>query len=123
MKIGIILILLLTCTITYAENIYKSFVVTSEEFNRYKNNYPNLQLGMSPKEVVLLLDAPNIKKNLMTKKGKDIGIEYRYIIRRIHPNLVNEKKDKYINLYFDTNNKLKYAVATNLEGFKTIGSP
>lgn len=122
-KTIILITLALNTQLLAADVIYKSFTVSSDLYERYKTNYPKLNVGINKDEVIKLLGPPHNKTEIITKMGDNKGTEYQYYIRRIHPNLVNEKRDKYINIYFGIEGKLTYAYPHNLKEFVVIGAP
>ena len=123
MKQIVLIVLLLISTLLNAEGIYKSFVVSNELFEKYKVNYPKLKVGMEPEEVLKLLGKPHYKSELIDKKGIKKGWVYRYYVRKKHPDMVNEKLDKYLSIYFDPKGILKNAQPHNLSDFADIGLP
>jgi hypothetical protein len=68
------------------------------------------------------MGKPHVEENLMSKKGDDQGSALSYYIVRNHPDLVNEKHDKVIHMFFNVNEKLDYVTPKNIEGFQNIGS-
>ena len=85
--------------------------------------YGKLRLGMSKETAQKIMGKPSQSRENVTKKGEFIGYSYTYVIFRYEPGLVNLKHDKLIELFFDKNSNLKWAVPTNINGIKEIGSP
>ena len=85
--------------------------------------YSKLELGMSKETAQKIMGEPNQSRKNVTKKGEFIGYSYIYVIYRHEKDLVNLKHDKLIQLFFDVNGKLKWAVPQNIKGLKEIGTP
>lgn len=65
----------------------------------------SLKTGTSVEEVKAIVGEPTEDQMLIGKKGEFRARELRYYIRKLDTG-VNEIHDRYVNLYFDKNNKL-----------------
>ena len=85
--------------------------------------YSQLKLGISKETAQEIMGAPTESSKNLTKKGEFIGYSYTYVIYKYEEDLVNLKHDKLIQLFFDVDGKLKWAVRQNIKGLKEIGTP
>ena len=86
-------------------------------------SYKQLKLGISKETAQKIMGTPTESRRNVTKKGEFIGYSFTYLIYKHEEGLVNIKHDKVIQLFFDVNGNLKWAVSQNINGLKEIGSP
>ena len=80
---------------------------------------------MRQENVLLLLgepDAEGLSYN-KTKGGVFLGSTWTYYLHRHERELANEVYDKGVNVYFDKEGGLYWAVPDGLEGLEPLGSP
>jgi hypothetical protein len=65
-----------------------------------------LEKGAHLNEVMVLLGEPAVDEALTRKDGSFVARELTYFMKKLEKNLVNEKKDSYISIYFNENNEL-----------------
>ena len=85
--------------------------------------YSKLKLGMSKETAQKIMGEPNQSRKNITKKGEFVGYSYTYVIYKYKEGLVNLEHDRLIQLFFNVNAKLKWAVPQNIKGLKEIGTP
>jgi hypothetical protein len=95
-------------------------VMIDKQQNRIKKNARFLKEGMKRDEVLKLFGRPTYSERQGTKEGKFIGISCMYYFYKVDINSVNERDDKSLELFFDTNDKL-HAIGTNIKGLRQKG--
>ena len=87
--------------------------------------FSELKIGMTKKEVSSVIGDPDFSEYMHAKEppGKYKGSEWTYYFYKPDPNLVNEKLDRGLFLFFGTNDKLNWIVPKNIEGLIEKGSP
>ncbi|MEO8586715.1 MAG: outer membrane protein assembly factor BamE [Acidobacteriota bacterium] len=87
--------------------------MTMIPLEQLRNGAGRLQPGMQKAQVVKELGTPSSETEMMGKQSKESsGIELSYYVYRESPTLVNEKKDKWLSLYFDRSGGLVHAYTT-----------
>lgn len=94
------------------------FVATSVRAAKIRNRYQEIKAGMSPAEVLALLDEPDEIRPLYeprVKNGKIIGYTYWYVIQRLAKNgSVNEKQELLVRVSFSLNDRVSKVDAWGL---------
>jgi outer membrane protein assembly factor BamE (lipoprotein component of BamABCDE complex) len=112
---------------TYQEFISeaKTFPYTISESRKKAiiTNYSMLNIGMTKKQVSSILGDPDFSIYLRAKDSKYLGSEWTYYFYKPDANLVNEKLDRGLFLFFGTNDKLHWIVPKNIEGLIEKGNP
>lgn len=105
----------------------KSFPYTIPQERKIKieQNYKNLKIDMTKKDIQLMLGEPDFSKYMHTKESpsKFIGSKWTYYFYKPAPNLVNEKLDKGVFIYFGSTDKAERIVPKNIEGLVEKGGP
>lgn len=101
------------------------YTIPSERKIKIEQNYNNLKLGMMKKEIQSMLGEPDFSTYMRSKEypGKRIGYEWKYYFYKPASNLVNEKHDKGVFIYFGTTDKAEWIVPENIEGLAENGGP
>lgn len=122
----------LTRPIADGKRTYQEFTSETKEFpytiseTRKKaitTNYSMLNIGMTKKEISSILGDPDFSTYLRARDSKYIGSEWSYYFYKPDANLVNEKLDQGLFLFFGTSDKLYWIVPKNIEGLIEKGSP
>lgn len=114
---------------TYQEFISETkefpYIISESRKKKIMTNYSTLNIGMTKKEVSLILGDPDFSAYLRAKEPpqKYLGSEWTYYFYKPDPNVVNEKVDQGLFLFFGTNDKLHWIVPQNIEGLKEKGRP
>jgi hypothetical protein len=106
---------------TYQEFISSNsfpYSMQEDRKNQISNSYDKLKIGMTKHEVNLILEDPDCSEHRNTKQypWKYLGTTWKYYFYKPYSNLVNEKLDKGILIFFDTNDKVQYIYPQNIEG-------
>lgn len=101
------------------------YTIPQERKSQIEQNYDKLTLGMTKKEVHSMLGEPDFSTYMHTKEypGRFIGSEWTYYFYKPASNLVNEKLDKGVFVYFGTTDKAEWIVPKNIEGLAEKGGP
>lgn len=91
------------------------------ELKKHIFGYNKLSVGDAEGRVLKYMGEPDFKQPLNTKKGELLGKSYKYYVYRHNENMVNEKYDQLITIYFDTTGKITWAVPKNIKGLNEIG--
>jgi hypothetical protein len=105
----------------------KAFPYTISDIRKQiiMTNYSKLNIGMTKREVSSIIGDPDCSQYLRAKDppGKYLGSEWTYYFYKPDPNLVNEKLDQGLFLFFGTNDKLQWIVPKNIKGLIEKGNP
>jgi outer membrane protein assembly factor BamE (lipoprotein component of BamABCDE complex) len=87
-------------------------------------NYPNLNVHMTKESVVEILGEPDCSDYLRGKEPpqKYLGSLWLYYLYK-DSRLVNEKKDRGIEIFFGTDGKVRWVVPRNIEGLAEKEQP
>jgi hypothetical protein len=90
---------------------------------RIKANYPQLRVGLHKAEVAIILGEPDCSERMATKslRPRYLGSAWTYYLDKPDPNMVNEKNDKTVDVFFDQVGEVHWIVS-NVEGLAEIGS-
>ena len=113
---------------------YRAFVSETRKFpytideNRKKSiisHYSELKIGMTKEKVSSIIGDPDFSEYLRAKEPpeKYKGSEWTYYFYKPDPDLVNEKLDRGLFLFFGTNDKLHWLAPKNIEGLTDKGTP
>jgi outer membrane protein assembly factor BamE (lipoprotein component of BamABCDE complex) len=105
----------------------KSFPYSIQE-NRKKqiiDNYQKLEIGMTKQEVNTFIGEPDFSKYMHSKDSpsKYLGSKWTYYFYKPAANIVNEKLDRGLLIYYGTDDKTNWIVPRNIEGLTEKGGP
>jgi hypothetical protein len=113
---------------TYQEFISQAkrfpYTISESRKKRIRSHYSELKIEMTKKEVSSMIGDPDFSEYLRGKEPpqKYLGSEWTYYFYMTDPNLVNEKRDRGIFLFFGTSDRLHKIVPQNIEGLIEKGS-
>jgi hypothetical protein len=87
-----------------------------------KRNYSKLSLGLSKSEVINIIGSPDYSEILYSKESnhtKYLGSSWVYYFEKQSPTIVNEKTDKRINVFFNTEGKTHWIIS-DIDGLTEI---
>jgi len=100
------------------------YTIARERKIKIEQNYHNLKLGMTKKDVHSMLGEPDFSTYMYAKESdKFIGSVWTYYFYKPTADLVNEKLDKGVFIYFGTTDKAEWIVPKNIEGLAEKGGP
>lgn len=87
--------------------------------------YVALSLGMSKSSVLRMLGPPDYSMSLYSKEfpGHYVSGKWTYFLSKPDPDLVNEKMDRAILVYFDRNDNAEWIIPHNVPGLTELGGP
>lgn len=91
-----------------------------------RTGYKSLSIGMDKKDVLEMLGEPDAESLYYDSvKGQEtfLNSSWGYYLHRHERELANEKFDRAVFIYFDVNEKMFWALPTNIESLAEIGSP
>ena len=88
------------------------------------DNYPKLSIGMTRKEVFDLLGEPDVSGRHRSKAKHPgfLGWYWMYYIYKLEAHTTNLKRDKMIQIFFNTNGRVHCIVPSNIEGLEQKGT-
>lgn len=100
------------------------YIAPSQRQSILRRNYARLSAGLTKQEVFKILGEPDYSRSHYTKRSppRYIGSGWKYFFEKPDPLLVNVKKDKQIQVFFDIKGKTHWIVS-NAEGLNEIGEP
>jgi outer membrane protein assembly factor BamE (lipoprotein component of BamABCDE complex) len=101
------------------------YTIPQERKAKIERNYNNLKLGMTKKDISSMLGDPDFSTYMHTKEypRKFIGSEWTYYFYKPKSNLVNEKLDRGVFVFFGTTDKAEWIVPQNIDGLAEKGGP
>ncbi|GEM_PF-2607234 len=93
---------------------------------KVQGGYAQIKLGMNKEDVKKLLGEPDAEfMTYRASKGKETlaSSSWAYYLARREIKFANEKYDKIVFIHFDANEKLYWAVPSNVERLARIGEP
>jgi hypothetical protein len=100
------------------------YTIPRERKIQIEQNYNNLKLDMTKKDIHSMLGEPDFRTYMYAKESdRFIGSEWTYYFYKPESNLVNEKLDKGVFIYFGTTDKAEWIVPQNIEGLAEKGGP
>lgn len=97
------------------------YEMPNEQEMQFKHNLNTIHIGDTLKNIVGILGKPDfdqvtLRKAPVEKESNDSSLfrALEYYVKRWRKNLVNEKHDKLVTLYFNVNNIL-YKVSSNVD--------
>jgi hypothetical protein len=100
------------------------YVASSDRQKRFREDYSLLSVGLTKAEVLEVLGEPDYSQQgwSKTEPREYLGSHWIYFFEKPNPNLVNEDKDKRIDVFFEPYDRVDW-IASNVEGLGQIGSP
>jgi outer membrane protein assembly factor BamE (lipoprotein component of BamABCDE complex) len=100
------------------------YTIPRERKIQIEQNYNNLKLDMTKKDIHSMLGEPDFRTYMYAKESDRFkGSEWTYYFYKPESNLVNEKLDKGVFIYFGTTDKAEWIVPQNIEGLAEKGGP
>jgi hypothetical protein len=100
------------------------YLAPPDRQNRFRQDYSLLSVGLTKAEVLEVLGEPDSSEQVWSKTEprEYRGSHWTYFFEKPDPNLVNQNKDKSIEVFFEPNDRVHW-ITSNVEGLAEIGSP
>jgi hypothetical protein len=91
---------------------------------RFRQDYSLLSVGLTKAEVLEVLGEPDYSEQnwSKTEPREYRGSRWTYFFEKQGPHLVNENKDRKIDVFFEPYDRIDW-ITSNIEGLGQIGSP
>lgn len=100
------------------------YMAPPDRQKRFRQDYSLLSVGLTKAEVLEVLGEPDYSQQRWSKTEprEYLGSHWTYFFEKPDPNLVNENKDKRIDVFFESYDRIDW-ITSNVEGLGQIGTP